>query len=69
MDLRVAVLENWDLPSALAVAASEWSGGTDTSIKTEVSGRRRILPKDLEQNIFRVAQEAVKKLQAPPEPS
>jgi signal transduction histidine kinase/ligand-binding sensor domain-containing protein len=59
MDLRASVLDERNLPSALAVAATQWTAGSDTTIDVEVSGAGRAFPQDLEQNILRIAQEAV----------
>lgn len=59
MDLRASVLEDRDLPSALATATNQWTAGREVSVEIEISGVFRQLPKDLEQNVLRIAQEAV----------
>ena len=59
MDLRASALTNGDLPSALAAAARHWAAGMAVAVETRVTGARRSLPEDVEQNVLRIAQEAV----------
>ena len=59
MDLRASALEEGDLQSALATAARQWTAGSSIPVALEVSGASRSLPEDLEQNLLRIAQEAV----------
>jgi signal transduction histidine kinase/ligand-binding sensor domain-containing protein len=59
MNLRDSTIEDLDLPSALARAASQWAAGSATRIEIQASGPLRTLPEDVEQNTFRIAQEAV----------
>ncbi len=59
MDLRASALADRDLLSALASAARQWTAGSPVSIDIRVSGARRSLPEDVEQNVLRIAQEAV----------
>jgi len=59
MNLRESTIEDRDLPSALARAARQWSAGTSTRVETEFNGFTRALPAQVEQNTFRIAQEAV----------
>ncbi|MEO7143319.1 MAG: histidine kinase, partial [Bryobacteraceae bacterium] len=59
MDLRASSLENRDLPSALSSAARQWGAGSAVPIAIDISGEPRKLPEDVEQNVLRIAQEAV----------
>jgi ligand-binding sensor domain-containing protein/two-component sensor histidine kinase len=59
MDLRTSELEGKDLPAALAAAARLWAAGSPVQVQVETSGSKEELPADLEQNILRIAQEAV----------
>jgi len=59
MDLRMSELQEQDLYSALSGAAQHWVAGTDVRAKVEISGIKRKLPPELEQNLLRIAQEAV----------
>jgi signal transduction histidine kinase/ligand-binding sensor domain-containing protein len=59
MDLRASALEAGTLPSALASAARQWTAGSPLSVEVDVSGMLRKLPEDVEQNVLRIAQEAV----------
>jgi signal transduction histidine kinase/ligand-binding sensor domain-containing protein len=55
--LRAGALETEDLAGALREIADQLSG--ETSVAVEVSGARRRLPPDVENNLFRIGQEAV----------
>ncbi len=59
MDLRASVLEERDLSAALAAAARQWSAGAAVEVHMETSGENRKLPQDVEQQLLRIAQEAV----------
>lgn len=59
MDLRAPELEEQDLPTALAASARLWVAGSPANVRVEVSGVKQDLPADLEQNLLRIAQEAV----------
>jgi signal transduction histidine kinase/ligand-binding sensor domain-containing protein len=59
MDLRVPLLNECDLTSALATAANQWTAGTNLRVDVDVSGGRYQFPRDTEQNILRIVQEAV----------
>ncbi len=59
MDLRASALDNRDLPSALAAAARRWAAGSAIPVEIDVSGGPRKLSEDVEQNVLRIAQEAV----------
>ena len=59
MDLRASTLEDCDLPSALATAARQWTMGSSVPVEIDIAGTSRKLPEDVEQNVLRIAQEAV----------
>jgi signal transduction histidine kinase/ligand-binding sensor domain-containing protein len=59
MDLRVPLLDDLDLPSALNVALDQWISGSGMHVGIEFSGGRCDFPQDVEQNIFRIAREAI----------
>ena len=59
MDLRTSELEQQDLPAALEAAAHRWVAGTAVSIRVSVSEVSSKIPDHLEQNLLRIAQEAV----------
>jgi signal transduction histidine kinase len=56
-NLRSQALEHADLPEALREVAEQLSG--DNAVTIRVFGSRRRLPGDVEDNLFRIAQEAV----------
>jgi signal transduction histidine kinase len=55
--LRSQALEESDLAGALQAVAAQLSG--ETEIAVEVSGRRRRLPMEVENNLLRIGQEAL----------
>lgn len=59
MDLRASELEEEDLPSALTSAAERWVAGTSVSIYLAIARIKLTLSKNVEQNLLRIAQEAV----------
>jgi signal transduction histidine kinase/ligand-binding sensor domain-containing protein len=59
MDLRASALEGHDLPAALSEAAQQWTAGSPVRVHVDVDGEPRGLPGDLEQQLLRIAQEAV----------
>jgi signal transduction histidine kinase/ligand-binding sensor domain-containing protein len=59
VDLRAAPVQGRDLAVTLSLATRRWANGNPTPIEIEVSGLPRRLPQDLEQNVLRIAQEAV----------
>jgi signal transduction histidine kinase len=59
MDLRTSELEEQDLRAALAESAHRWAAGSAVKVQVDVSGMPPHLPEDLEQNLLRIAQEAV----------
>jgi len=59
MNLRTTALEEDDLPAALARSARQWVAGSSVQVQVEVSGAQRKLPEETEQDLLRIAQEAV----------
>ena len=59
MDLRDSALEGHELPAALSEAARQWTAGSPVRVLVDVSGNGRKLPEEMEQNLLRIAQEAV----------
>ena len=59
MDLRSTALNNQDLSAALKSGAHHWTAGSKVDLEVEVVGQLRSLPEDVEQNLLRIAQEAV----------
>jgi signal transduction histidine kinase/ligand-binding sensor domain-containing protein len=59
MDLRASALEGHDLPAALSEAALQWTAGSRVQVQVDVEGESQKLPEETEQNLLRIAQEAV----------
>jgi signal transduction histidine kinase len=59
MDLRASVLEGRDLAAALNSGAQMWIAGSGVEVQVDISGDPRSLPEEMEQNLLRIAQEAV----------
>ncbi|MEO5923016.1 MAG: two-component regulator propeller domain-containing protein [Bryobacteraceae bacterium] len=59
IDLRDSELQGQSLPQALSAAARRWVAGRPVEMKLDVMEMRRKLPLETEQNLFRIAQEAV----------
>ena len=59
MDLRASVLEDRDLAAALEAGARAWTAGQAVEMSVEASGDRQPLPQEMEQQLLRIAQEAV----------
>jgi signal transduction histidine kinase/ligand-binding sensor domain-containing protein len=59
MDLRASVLQDVDLAAALEAGARAWTAGQPVEVTVDVSGDRRPLPQEMEQQLLRIAQEAV----------
>src|SRR5260370_29480170 len=59
MDLRASALEGQNLPAALEAGARQWTAGSRVEVHVDVTGGERQLPEDVEQNLLRIAQEAV----------
>jgi signal transduction histidine kinase len=59
MDLRASVLEGQDLAAALESSARLWTAGSGVDMDVDVSGPRTALSEEAEQQLLRIAQEAV----------
>ena len=59
MDLRASALEGHDLPAALQAGAKQWTFGSAVEVQVDVTGEPKPLPEEIEQNLLRIAQEAV----------
>jgi signal transduction histidine kinase/ligand-binding sensor domain-containing protein len=59
MDLRASVLEDRDLAAALDAGARAWTAGQPVEVSVEAIGDRRPIPQEMEQQLLRIAQEAV----------
>ncbi len=59
MNLRAGELETSDLTSVLNAAAQRWVAGSSVAVHVDICDLRRRLPEDVEQNVLRIAQEAV----------
>ena len=60
MELRDSSLEGQELPAALSEAARQWTAGSPVQVRVDVLGNNgRKLPEEMEQNLLRIAQEAV----------
>jgi ligand-binding sensor domain-containing protein/two-component sensor histidine kinase len=59
MDLRASVLEDRDLAAALDAGARAWTAGQPVEMSVEASGDPQPLPQEMEQQLLRIAQEAV----------
>jgi len=59
MDLRASVLQDADLAAALEAGARAWTVGRPVEVSVDVTGDRRPLPQEMEQQLLRIAQEAV----------
>jgi len=58
-DLRSQALDKADLPTALTETARRLTSDTNVEAKVEVSGVFRPLPRTMEDNLLRIAQEAI----------
>jgi signal transduction histidine kinase len=58
-DLRSRALEEFDLPGALAASGKQLTNGSELSFEVTARGRVRPLPDTLEENLLRIAQEAM----------
>jgi signal transduction histidine kinase/streptogramin lyase len=59
MDLRSSVLEGRDLAEALKVGALAWAAPSGLPVELDVASPHKQLPQEIEQNLLRIAQEAV----------
>ncbi|MCI0606106.1 histidine kinase [bacterium] len=57
--LRPAPLEQSDLIAALSVVTAQALGGSGVEYKMQVSGKKRVLPQNVEDNLLRITQEAM----------
>lgn len=58
-DLRSRELERFDLAEALAIASRQVADGSGIRIHVDTNGRRHRLPEIVEENLLRIAQEAL----------
>jgi len=58
-DLRSRALEQFDLPGALTTSAKQLTDGTNVRVEFNAKGRVRPLPETVEDNLLRIAQEAM----------
>lgn len=59
MDLRTPDLEDEDLSEALRSAARRWTAGSTAEVEVSIDDVKDKLPTEVEQNLLRIAQEAV----------
>src|SRR5262245_27225231 len=59
MDLRTSELEEQDLAAALRNGAELWTAGSSVDVEVDVSATQGTVPKELEKDLLRIAQEAV----------
>jgi signal transduction histidine kinase len=59
MDLRASVLQDVDLAAALEAGARTWTAGLPVEVSAAVTGEKRPIPQETEQQLLRIAQEAV----------
>jgi signal transduction histidine kinase len=59
MDLRASVLEGQDLAAALESSTRLWTAGSGVDVDVDISGPRTALSEEVEQQLLRIAQEAV----------
>lgn len=59
MDLRMSELETQDLPTALSTSAAQWVPDSRIDVNVSALAFEERLPNDVEQNLLRIAQEAV----------
>ncbi len=58
-NLRCRALEQFDLPSALKSSSRQLTDGTNIHVEVTAKGRVRPLPEVIEENLLRIAQEAL----------
>lgn len=58
-DLRSRALEQFDLPGALLTSGKQLTDGTQVHLEVSAKGRVRPLPETVEENLLRIAQEAL----------
>ena len=58
-NLRCRALEQFDLPGALLMSSQQITGGSTLRVEMKAHGRVRPLPETVEENLLRIAQEAL----------
>jgi len=58
-NLRCRALEQFDLPRALLMSSQQITGGSSLRVEMKAQGRVRPLPETVEENLLRIAQEAL----------
>jgi signal transduction histidine kinase len=58
-NLRCRALEQFDLPGALLMSSQQIAGGSNLRVEMKSQGRIRPLPEIVEENLLRIAQEAL----------
>ncbi len=58
-NLRCRALEQFDLPGALLMSSQQITGGSSLHVEMKAHGRVRPLPETVEENLLRIAQEAL----------
>jgi signal transduction histidine kinase len=58
-NLRCRALEQFDLPGALLMSSQQITGGSNLHVEMKARGRVRPLPEIVEENLLRIAQEAL----------
>jgi signal transduction histidine kinase len=58
-NLRCRALEQFDLPGALLMSSRQITGGSSLRVEMKAHGRVRPLPETVEENLLRIAQEAL----------
>jgi signal transduction histidine kinase len=58
-NLRCRALERFDLPGALLMSSQQITGGSSLRVEMKPHGRVRPLPETVEENLLRIAQEAL----------
>jgi ligand-binding sensor domain-containing protein len=57
--LRCSALARQDLPTALKTEALRWTAASNLQVRVDICHRPERLPREIEQNLLRIAQEAV----------
>ena len=58
-NLRCRALEQFDLPGAVMMSSKQITGGSSLQVEMKAQGRVRPLPEIVEENLLRIAQEAL----------
>jgi signal transduction histidine kinase len=59
MDLRASSLDGQDLAAALRSGTQLWTAGSGVEVQVDITGQPNGVPRDMEQHLLRIAQEAV----------